>query len=155
MCKYSGQKGVRQILKGIVHRAFAPGCRFGPIRRRAACAGQPRPCPAGGKSGSVAAKATDGGKRQQDCVRTPKRRPGISGPPFVRQRVDRGAELLRLSEVDGDGLAVVLPLLFVNLQITRFRIVVEPGCDWKARNPVSGIVGAVQLRQRRILAHIQ
>lgn len=81
--------------------------------------------------------------------------PEYSGPPFVRQRVDRGAELLRLSEVDGDGLAVVRPLLAVNLQIVRFRIVVEPGCDWKARNPVSGIVGAVQLRQRRIPAHIQ
>ena len=35
--------------------------------------------------------------------------PEYSGPPFVRQRVDRGAELLRLSEVDGDGLAVVPP----------------------------------------------
>lgn len=64
-------------------------------------------------------------------------------------------ELLRLSEVDGDGLAVVRPLLAVNLQIVRFRIVVEPDCDWKARNSVSRIVGTPQRRQRRIPAQIQ
>lgn len=53
--------------------------------------------------------------------------PECSGPSLARRPVESRAELLRLSEVDGDGLAVVRPLSLVNFQIVRFRIVVEPG----------------------------
>ncbi len=66
-----------------------------------------------------------------------------------------GGELLHLSEVDGDGLAVVRPLSLVNFQIVRFRIVVEPSRDRECRHPVSRIVFAGQPRQRRVRTDIQ
>lgn len=45
--------------------------------------------------------------------------PECSGPSLARRPVESRAELLRLSEVDGDGLAVVRPLSLVNLIAMR------------------------------------
>ena len=81
--------------------------------------------------------------------------PECSGPPLARRPIESRAKLLRLLEVDSDGLAVVRPLLFVNFQIVRFRIVVEPGRDRECRHPVAGIVFAGQPRQRRVRTDIQ
>ena len=81
--------------------------------------------------------------------------PECSGPSLARRPVESRAELLRLSEVDGDGLAVVRPLSLVNFQIVRFRIVVEPGRDREFRLSVAGIVFAGQPRQRRVRTDIQ
>lgn len=77
-----------------------------------------------------------------------KRKTARSAPDRL-WRVNVGGELLHLSEVDGDGLAVVRPLSLVNFQIVRFRIVVEPSRDRECRHPVSRIVFAGQPRQRR------
>lgn len=57
---------------------------------------------------------------EQDLDRVGKRKTARSAPDRLWRVNVGGVELLRLSEVDGDSLAVVRPLSLVNFQIVRY-----------------------------------